>query len=103
MYHYVSKYYAIYLFGGYTNLMDFTGERFVPGVDSGILEAEHVQRYIFAGEYAKGKSVLDIACGTGYGSSILNKAGATIVTGVDISNEAIEFAISTMEMIQLNL
>ncbi len=72
--------------------MDFTGERFVPGADGGILEAEHIQRYLFASKYAKGKTILDIACGSGYGSSILCKAGATAVTGVDISVEAIDYA-----------
>lgn len=46
--------------------MEVTGERFVPGVDSGLMELEHVQRYVFAGGFAKGKSVLDIACGAGY-------------------------------------
>jgi 2-polyprenyl-3-methyl-5-hydroxy-6-metoxy-1,4-benzoquinol methylase len=74
--------------------MDHTGERFIPGTDSGLMEAEHVQRYVFAGGYVKGMSVLDIACGTGYGSSLLFKAGAADVTGVDISEEAIQFALS---------
>ncbi len=77
--------------------MDFTGERFVPGSDSGLLEAEHVQRYAFAGKYAKEKSVLDIACGAGYGSHLLLAAGAATVTGVDISREAIEFATNHYE------
>ena len=72
--------------------MDFTGERFVPGSASGLLEAEHVQRYTFATNYAKGKSVLDIACGAGYGSYLLRAGGATRVIGVDISAEAIQFA-----------
>jgi 2-polyprenyl-3-methyl-5-hydroxy-6-metoxy-1,4-benzoquinol methylase len=72
--------------------MDFTGERFVPGSASGLLEAEHVQRYTFATNYAKGKSVLDIACGAGYGSYLLHAGGATRVIGVDISAEAIQFA-----------
>jgi 2-polyprenyl-3-methyl-5-hydroxy-6-metoxy-1,4-benzoquinol methylase len=72
--------------------MDFTGERFVPGSASELLEAEHVQRYAFASNYAKGKSVLDIACGAGYGSYLLRAGGAIRVTGVDISAEAIQFA-----------
>lgn len=74
--------------------MDHTGERFIPGVDAGLLEAEHVQRYVFAGGYVNGKSVLDIACGAGYGSSLLFRSGATEVTGVDISEEAVQFAIN---------
>jgi 2-polyprenyl-3-methyl-5-hydroxy-6-metoxy-1,4-benzoquinol methylase len=74
--------------------VDHTGERFIPGADSGLMEAEHVQRYVFAGGYVKGMSVLDIACGAGYGSSLLFEAGAADVTGVDISEEAIQFALS---------
>lgn len=58
------------------------------------MEAEHVQRYVFAGGYVKGMSVLDIACGAGYGSSLLFEAGAADVTGVDISAEAIQFALN---------
>jgi hypothetical protein len=59
--------------------MDFTGERFVPGSTSGLLEAEHVQRYTFASNYAKGKSVLDIACGAGYGSYLLRAGGQLVL------------------------
>ncbi len=72
--------------------MDVTGERFIPGADTGLLELEHVERYLFASGFSQGKSVLDIACGAGYGSSLLIEAGATRVTGVDISTEAVEFA-----------
>lgn len=74
--------------------LDFIGERFVPGADSGLLEAEHVQRYVFAGQYVSGKKVLDIACGAGYGSSLLLQAGASEVLGVDVSAEAVQFASS---------
>lgn len=73
--------------------MEFTGERFIPGSESGaLLEAEHMQRYSFAVAYAKGKSVLDIACGAGYGSRMLFDSGAASVVGIDISAEAVEFA-----------
>ncbi len=72
--------------------MDITGERYIPDTHSGVLEAEHIQRYVFAGRYVKGKSVLDIACGAGYGSLLLLEAGAAEVTGVDISSDAIQFA-----------
>ena len=51
-----------------------------------------VERYKFASHYIKGKKVLDLACGSGYGCKIIAKAGATKVVGVDISQESIEFA-----------
>jgi 2-polyprenyl-3-methyl-5-hydroxy-6-metoxy-1,4-benzoquinol methylase len=67
--------------------LEYTGERFIPE-ERGKIELEHVHRYIFASDLVKGKTVLDIACGEGYGSDLL--AGfASNVIGVDISNEAI--------------
>ncbi|HUQ92070.1 MAG TPA: methyltransferase domain-containing protein [Bryobacteraceae bacterium] len=72
-------------------MAEFTGERVIPGQVQPDLWNEHFARYAFAGRLARGKRVLDIACGTGYGSSELAKvAGA--VTGVDISSEAIAYA-----------
>src|SRR5437879_3140866 len=46
---------------------------------------EHIYRYAFASRFVKGKRVLDIACGEGYGAAALQKAGAAHVIGVDIS------------------
>jgi len=67
--------------------LNFTGERFVPGV-FGKIEAEHIHRYAFALGFIKGQKVLDIASGEGYGSNLLAN-DAQHVTGVDISTEAI--------------
>ncbi len=67
-----------------------TGERFVPQLD-GVIRLEHVHRYLLACSIAKGKDVLDIACGEGYGSDLLAEA-ARSVTGVDISQEAVAHA-----------
>jgi ubiquinone biosynthesis O-methyltransferase len=52
----------------------------------------HLTRYIFASKYVKGARVLDIACGSGFGSSYLIRKGAESVTGVDLSEEAINIA-----------
>ncbi|MFC1943691.1 class I SAM-dependent methyltransferase [Chloroflexota bacterium] len=49
-------------------------------------------RLAFAAEFVTGKSVLDVACGSGYGSSFLFDKGAKLVVGGDISAEAIEVA-----------
>ncbi len=56
------------------------------------LYLEHVNRYLFSAQFVNGKTVLDIACGTGYGSELLQQAGAQQVYGVDISAESIEYA-----------
>lgn len=56
----------------------------------GSIRADHLYRYIFASEQLKKQTVLDAACGCGYGSWILAHDNA--VTGVDIEPEAIDFA-----------
>jgi O-antigen biosynthesis protein len=69
---------------------EFTGECFVPGVH-GNIELEHLHRYLQAREISEGKVVLDIASGEGYGAFMLSDNAAQ-VTGVDISDEAVEHA-----------
>jgi SAM-dependent methyltransferase len=72
-------------------LVEFTGERVIPGQVNDDLWSEHVARYAFARKYAQGKRVLDAGCGTGYGSAELAQSAAE-VTGVDIAADAIEYA-----------
>jgi SAM-dependent methyltransferase len=69
-------------------LDDNRGERMVPELSGGLTFWEHVYRYAFAANFVKGKHVLDIACGEGYGSAVLLKAGAQNVIGIDISESA---------------
>jgi len=64
----------------------------IPGYYLWTVYLEFCDRYIFAAPYVKDKIVLDIACGIGYGSSILKKAGAKRVIGADILPRAIEYA-----------
>jgi SAM-dependent methyltransferase len=65
-------------------------ERLVPGTLAwDLYQVEHKQRYNWASEYCKDKRVLDVACGTAYGSTILAQTGAAQVVGVDISIEAV--------------
>ena len=56
--------------------------------------ADHLKRYEFAKTYCKDKSVLDIACGTGYGTYELAQV-ATKVLGVDIDQDAVKLAKDT--------
>jgi len=66
------------------------GERQVAPELSGI-RRDHVARYEFvAAQLPKGSRVLDLACGIGYGASILAKAGHIVVAG-DRSSEAIAY------------
>jgi hypothetical protein len=73
--------------------MDFTGERFVPEVE-GDIKLEHVHRYLAVRHLARGKRVLDIACGEGYGSKILS-AEAVSVVGVDVDEASVIHAAAT--------
>jgi 2-polyprenyl-3-methyl-5-hydroxy-6-metoxy-1,4-benzoquinol methylase len=59
--------------------------------------AHHLSRYKFVANKfptRKPKVALDLACGTGYGTEILRKAGYDSL-GVDINKKAIEFAQKT--------
>jgi SAM-dependent methyltransferase len=72
-------------------LVEFTGERVIPGRVNDDLWSEHVARYAFARQHAQFERVLDAGCGTGYGSAELAQSAAE-VTGVDIAADAIEYA-----------
>ncbi|PLC48056.1 hypothetical protein CR159_20230 [Pollutimonas subterranea] len=75
---------------GNPGALPFTGERYLPEV-GGLIELEHLHRYILASKLTANKVVLDIACGEGYGSALLAK-NAKNVTGVDIAPEAVSHA-----------
>jgi SAM-dependent methyltransferase len=72
--------------------LKFTGERIVPGETAEILFRQHEERYVFAAQYVVGKDVLDVACGTGVGTSFLHRMGARKVWGLDIDSNAVAFA-----------
>ena len=70
--------------------LPFTGERFTPECVREIAY-EHWHRYAFAHALAKGRRVLDAACGEGYGSALLAQVAAQ-VTGVDIDAASVAHA-----------
>lgn len=53
---------------------------------------EHRSRYHFAARLVRGRTALDVACGTGYGQRILADAGAAVVLGIDLSWDALRDA-----------
>jgi SAM-dependent methyltransferase len=72
-------------------MLENTGERLLTEVcDRNTLE--HLHRYALATTFCRGKDVLDIASGEGYGAHILAGTAST-VAGVDISAEAVAHAI----------
>jgi SAM-dependent methyltransferase len=70
--------------------IEFTGERFVPGVP-GEIAYEHWHRYAFARRLVAGRRTLDVACGEGYGSALLATAAASVV-GVDVAADVVAHA-----------
>jgi SAM-dependent methyltransferase len=72
-------------------MVEFTGERVVPGEVDVDLWNEHLARYHFAARLARSKRVLDAGCGAGYGSALLAQ-DALVVFGVDLAAEAAAYA-----------
>ena len=72
-------------------MLDWTGERFVPWAKEAAVAYEHLHRYFWAASLVKGKSVLDLASGEGYGANILADH-ASSVCGVDIAEDAVRHA-----------
>lgn len=70
--------------------LEFTGERYMPDINGNIF-LEHMHRYLLATNFVMGKTVLDIACGEGFGSNILAKTAACVI-GVDIAEDAVNHA-----------
>jgi SAM-dependent methyltransferase len=66
---------------------EFTGERVIPGLVDDELWDEHIARYAFATRLAHGKRVLDVGCGSGYGTAELARV-ATLAVGVDLAADA---------------
>ncbi len=70
-------------------------ERMIPAYHKGkTIYGEHIVRYVSAQELVKGKVVLDIASGSGYGTHLLSQT-AKKVYGVDISDISIQYAQQT--------
>jgi SAM-dependent methyltransferase len=72
-------------------MLEWTGERFLPWRNDPSLAYEHIHRYFYASRFVAGKSVLDLACGEGYGSHLLAQTAAKVV-GVDIDPEVVRHA-----------
>lgn len=66
-------------------------ERFSESLGNPFLGHEHAHRYWWASSAVEGKSVVDIACGTGYGARILGSL-ARKVYAIDRAPETIELA-----------
>jgi len=68
--------------------MKVTGERCILGESGALLEKAHLARYEFALQYLVDKKVLDMGCGSGYGTDLMASIASEVI-GIDISEEAI--------------
>jgi len=66
------------------------GERVIPDFPDENFQ-NHLKVYKFLGQFVQGADVLDIGCGTGYGTAHLAENAKSIV-GVDISKSALKWA-----------
>jgi 2-polyprenyl-3-methyl-5-hydroxy-6-metoxy-1,4-benzoquinol methylase len=70
-----------------------TGERTLPDVpEENYWYRRHLVVYEWIARHVAGLRVVDMACGEGYGSDVLARAGARSVVGVDANPEAHEHA-----------
>lgn len=70
-----------------------TGERLVPELQYGqVVHAEHLARYLVAAQLAQSRRVLDAACGEGYGTNLLARAGARVAVGIDLDEPTLAHA-----------
>ena len=76
---------------GASPLLEWTGERYLPWLEEAAIGYEHLHRYAYATQFVRGKKVLDLACGEGYGSYLLARSAESVV-GIDIDENAIKHA-----------
>lgn len=76
----------------------FSGER--PSLSD--IEGLHMAKYKFALKFCKGKDVLEIGCGSGYGSKYLAENGVKKITGYDVDTQAINFAVKNSSHDNIN-
>jgi O-antigen biosynthesis protein len=72
-------------------MLEFTGERFIPGEGDPLIHYEHAHRYVFAMQFAEGRTVLDVASGEGYGACWLSTRAKQVV-GVDNATDTVNHA-----------
>lgn len=70
---------------------EFTGERVIPGQVNIDLWNEHQARYAFASRFVEGRRILDIGCGSGYGSAELSRK-ASLVAALDVAPDVVHYA-----------
>lgn len=75
------------------NGLEYTGERIVHNkMHCDVINFRlHLNRYVFSLKYCVNKNVLDAACGTGYGMSLISNLAKSL-EGIDIDKKTINWA-----------
>jgi SAM-dependent methyltransferase len=76
--------------------LESSGERLIEDAylrspEAYLIYVMHIAAYRFAERMCEGKAVLDLGCGTGYGSARIARVAAS-VHGVDVDEDAVRFA-----------
>ena len=74
---------------GSARLIEWTGERCVPWAPDMQVVYEHLHRYLWAAEIVRGRRVLDLASGEGFGADILGRVASEVV-GVELDEQTVE-------------
>ncbi len=85
----------------------YSGERILPEKVFNVTYQQSLVAYEFAAKYCEGKTVLDVASGEGYGTSVLGKSASRAV-GLDYNKAAIDearknYATDTVSFVQGDL
>ncbi len=70
-------------------LIEWTGERCVPWAPDVQVVYEHFHRYMWAAQVVRGRKVLDLGSGEGFGAAILSESAEQVV-GVDVDERTVE-------------
>ena len=86
-------------------VLSLTGERQV-ATDIDQIAKDHIKRYEFAADYIENEmdiqaQVLDAACGNGYGSYVIALNTGAQVTGLEISQDAVDCAVQHYSLADL--
>src|SRR5205807_236795 len=73
---------------GAPRLIEWTGERCVPWAPDIQVVYEHFHRYAWAANLLKGRRVLDLASGEGFGAAILAEQAESVV-GIEIDEQTV--------------
>lgn len=71
--------------------LEWTGERYIPVGPDVDTHYEHLHRYAFASGFVKGKKVLDLGSGEGYGSFLLSQTAESVI-GIEIDETSVNHA-----------